>query len=187
LKTFPTRLDLIRDLPPNSTGAEIGVYAGGFSAEILSTPVKKIYLVDAWDASVVDPRDALAVDQGGQDALYRSVVGRFMNESINGRVQILKQLSIDAAFELWLEEIKLDFIYLDACHTYEAVKMDLSAWSQVIADGGCIMGHDYLDNDRTREMGFGVIKAVTEFCNERGWILDALTLDEWPSYRLVKK
>ncbi len=47
-----------------------------------------------------------------------------------------------------------DFVYIDADHSYEAVKRDIAAWLPKIKPGGIIAGHD-----RVRE---GVHRAVAE-------------------------
>lgn len=37
----------------------------------------------------------------------------------------------------------VDFVFIDADHTYEAVKLDLAAWLPKVKPGGIIAGHDY--------------------------------------------
>ncbi|MBT5491708.1 class I SAM-dependent methyltransferase, partial [bacterium] len=40
----------------------------------------------------------------------------------------------------------LDFIYIDANHTYESAKEDIQLWYPKIKVGGMISGHDYIPN-----------------------------------------
>ena len=50
MKTYPSRLAMIQELPPHSVGAEIGVYRGDFSEQILrNTQVAHLYLIDRLD------------------------------------------------------------------------------------------------------------------------------------------
>lgn len=37
----------------------------------------------------------------------------------------------------------LDFVFLDADHSYDAVKMDIQAWLPKIRVGGIFIGHDW--------------------------------------------
>jgi hypothetical protein len=57
-------------------------------------------------------------------------------------------------------------IYIDADHSYEASKRDVSIAYQKVKSGGWLMGHDYEMNMKkaTRSYDFGVKKAVDEFC-----------------------
>jgi len=56
---------------------------------------------------------------------------------------------------LMIPDISLDFVFIDAMHTYEAVKEDIRAWFPKIRSGGIVAGHDYSWD--------GVKKAVDEF------------------------
>lgn len=51
----------------------------------------------------------------------------------------------------------LDFVFIDADHSYAAVAADIDAWLPKVRKGGIIAGHDYCEWP-----GFGVIQAVTE-------------------------
>ena len=42
-------------------------------------------------------------------------------------------------------DASLDFVFIDAEHTYDAVKQDIAAWEPKIKPGGWVMGHDYCD------------------------------------------
>jgi len=56
----------------------------------------------------------------------------------------------------------LDFAFVDADHSYAAVRADLSAWWPKVRAGGLLCGHDYgVYGDATGE--WGVRRAVDEF------------------------
>lgn len=61
-----------------------------------------------------------------------------------------------------------DFVFVDAGHSYGAVKSDLEAWEPKVRAGGWFGGHDYHPNHP------GVIRAVDERFGEvdllEGWI-----------------
>jgi len=175
-----TRLDMIRELSPG-VGVEVGVQRGDFSAEILRLPIRRLFLVDAWNSALCDPRDPAAVPQSDMDYLYHSVVLRFMDDP---RVKVLRIGSTDAA-KLFTTNHP-DWVYIDAGHTYENVIADLNAWSEVVAVGGCIMGHDYTESQRAKDLGFGVVAAVDDFCKRGEWSMVAVTNEEWPSFCLKR-
>jgi predicted O-methyltransferase YrrM len=58
------------------------------------------------------------------------------------------------------EDRSLDFIFLDARHTFDAVCQDLSAWWPKLRPGGLLAGHDYAWS--------GVRAAVDAFASEHG-------------------
>lgn len=71
-----------------------------------------------------------------------------------------------------VEDGSLDFIFIDAGHSYQAVAADIRAWAQKVRPGGWVGGHDYHPNHP------GVIQAVDEayggrVVQERGWIWHA--------------
>ena len=41
-----------------------------------------------------------------------------------------------------IEDNSLDFIFIDADHSYEQTKNDILTWSPKVKDGGMILGHD---------------------------------------------
>ncbi len=182
---LPSRVALMRLLPPQSEGVEVGVFQGDFAAEILSTPVRKLWLVDCWkhlgkkQYVVHDP------DDGGHETNYRKVKLRFDREIAKEQVSIIRGMSHLVAGR-FVTHPAMDFVYLDADHGYEAVMADLTHWSLALKPDGWLMGHDYTENESAVKMGFGVKRAVDEFCRTHGWQMIHLTDEEWPSYALVK-
>ena len=61
-------------------------------------------------------------------------------------------------------------VYIDADHSYEAVKADIDAWMPHVRDGGILAGHDY-----GGKMFPGVTRAVQQRFADRtlfGWQLN---------------
>jgi len=56
----------------------------------------------------------------------------------------------------------IDFLFIDADHSYEAVRKDIELWFPKVKTGGIISGHDY-----TTLYGYGVVRAVDEFFEGR--------------------
>ena len=62
----------------------------------------------------------------------------------------------------------LDFVFVDADHSYGGVIGDLDAWIGKVRSGGIVGGHDYggMGDRRGR---FGVKRAVDEFAGRKGY------------------
>ena len=58
-----------------------------------------------------------------------------------------------------IKEHRVDMVYIDAEHTYQAVRDGLIRWWPLISDHGIMAGHDY---DETHP---GVMQAVNEFAD----------------------
>ncbi len=143
------------------TGAEIGVAFGGHSEAILSTTgVGRLYSVDMFrhDPAYHDP---LNFTQEQFDQLYPFVQSRLSR--FGDRCELVRLESGDAARSLPDE---LDFVYLDANHSFEGVFRDLGLWAEKVRDGGIIGGHDYGHPDFP-----GIRIAVDNFCRRFGWTI----------------
>lgn len=170
-----TRIDLLRNLPKGGICAELGVFRGDFSAEILDhASPQHLYLVDIWEGIMRsgdrDGEDIIALDMTLQMAL---VAARFPDP----RVEVVKAFSW-----AWLSaraDQSLDWIYIDTSHTLEATQNELSAAWRVMKPGGYICGHDY-------DGGWfpGVVQAVNEFCNQHQLALNLWRGDRLWSYQI---
>ena len=111
LRSLPDRDGLPRllaDLGYAGTGVEVGTHRGEFAAKLLNgSALSELHLVDLWAA--VDFYDA---DRGGDVAATRAAVAPY------GRRAALREglASLDAARAF--PDASLDFVYLDAEHTY---------------------------------------------------------------------
>lgn len=136
-------------------GVELGVAFGGHSEAILkNTDVKKLYGVDPY-RNLTDYQDPLNLPQKDFDSMYRFVQKRM--RPFGTRYKHIRRLSYEA---LPFVPCNLDFIYIDANHSYEGVTEDIRTWFSKISDGGIISGHDYGHPNFQ-----GVKKAIDEYFN----------------------
>ncbi|HEX7378001.1 MAG TPA: class I SAM-dependent methyltransferase, partial [Pirellulales bacterium] len=162
-------------------GVEVGVEAGEFAATVLNSwEGRRLHLVDAW-RHLPDYDDVCNIDDAGHEARLRQLPERLSRHA--GRYQIHRMLSREATAAF--ENGSLDFAYIDAQQTYEAVREDLSLWYPKVRTGGVFAGHDFLDS-RPPDFHFGVRRAVLEFERQRGVRAAVTTECDWPSWYLIK-
>lgn len=145
-------------------GAEIGTCYGFYAKTLFdNNPGLMLFCVDNWDNAETERRERVHA---------RSVEWFCRNHLANDRAIIIKGDSADSA--RFIADGSLDFVYIDADHSYEGVQRDLIAWEPKVREGGIVSGHDYYvfpnsGND-------GVVRAVDEFVAEHGYDLKAT---EW--------
>jgi hypothetical protein len=146
-------------------GIEIGVSEGNYSVILIEkSKLSKIYLLDTWKHfNESEYNDKTNGNQSVQDARYAKVVERM--RIYGDRVEIIRG---DARLEFnRFTDAFFDFVYIDANHKYDAVKIDIANWYPKVRGGGVLAGHDYMDGiKRTGE--YGVKSAVDEFCRNIG-------------------
>jgi hypothetical protein len=172
------RSKLLQFLPKNSVGAELGVYLGEFSQELLEVvQPKRLYLIDVWDFIELSYRDKLMRNHKSQYNNYRTVLKKFFNTP---EVFMIREKT-DIISEIFPKEY-FDWVYIDADHSYEGCLRDLTNCDQLVKEDGLILGHDY------DAVSFpGVIKAVNEFVNAQGYFLTYITDESaCPSYVISK-
>jgi predicted O-methyltransferase YrrM len=165
------RAKLLSLLPREAIGAEVGTYRGDFAAAILTAlRPKQLYLVDSWEYRAEEKYEGASyggherAGQRGMDAMYESVVERFRAEIDGGRIVVERARSVEAASSF--SDESLDWVYIDADHSYDGVKRDLDAYFRKVKPGGFIAGDDYGQGDKW--FGHGVTRAVDEFAAHAG-------------------
>jgi len=136
------RKRLLRVLPKGAVGAEIGVWKGDFSEQILEiAQPRKLHLVDPWsfqpDFSDRMFGGKVAKNQGDMDAIFQETQARLAGHE---NIRYWRMSSDD--FFAQLDE-PLDWIYIDGNHFYEWVKRDIENALKVIKPGGIVCGDDY--------------------------------------------
>lgn len=159
-------------------GAEIGVEQGKFSEVICqSSSNVKLYCVDAWQ-----PYKAY-VDHRRLDKLER-FYWRSKKRLRPYGCTIIRKFSMDAVKDF--EDCSLDFVYIDANHSYKNVTEDITEWSKKVKPGGIISGHDYIDH-WSRGETYRVRPAVDDYVKLND--IKNLTIyakDEFPSWMFIK-
>ena len=179
MKIIPTREELIKLLPKNSIGVEIGVWKGQFSKILLETiQPKMLYLIDPWEGNIPsgDKNGNNIVSIDGPEYFIQHILPEFLPID---NVKVLKAYS--SILQL-LPDNYLDWVYVDGDHQYESVQYDLEISYPKLKQGGIIMGHDY-----TNKMFPTVVRAVDEFCQKYNLEIEYITEDGCPTYYITKK
>ncbi len=136
-------------------GAELGVKGGRFSANILQAHENlHLFAVDLWglpcDIQSIPPGPEVVYDENL--AFMKEFESRI--EPYASRVTPMQMPTTFAA--PLIEDESLDFIFIDANHTYDGVAVDIDDWVPKVRPGGWITGHDYSNKFP------GVVQAVLE-------------------------
>ncbi len=152
-----------------TSGAEIGVAEGRYSQVLCQNiPDLKLIAVDSWD-NYRTIRRAVGSSKTGEELTKERL--------LPFKAIIIKKTSMDAVKDITDES--LDFVYIDADHSYQAIKDDIREWSKKVRKGGIVSGHDYyiFPNSGSKD----VINAVDEYVKEHG--LKLLTTDWDENYK----
>ena len=160
----------ILDLLPKDgpvIGAEIGVFAGELSAHLLSArPDLTLYMVDSWKGGGADYLGDTGDFHAGLTQERQDIYHQMALEAVrfaDGRAKILPYSSLEAS--TLVHSCSLDFVFIDADHSYEGCKADIEHWLPKLKTNGILCGHDYENSDYPK---FGVKKAVDEFSVAHG-------------------
>lgn len=152
---------------PGGIGAEIGVFRGHFSEMMLELlKPKRMYLVDPWTKSGETYGDwgeytnfgTLETSAARDEAIMRArracgaditVIEDFFPASKDGIVD------------------RLDWVYLDASHSYEGTLRELVNLPEHLSDDAVIAGDDWRVDPQHKH--FGVFSAVNDFVRQSDW------------------
>ena len=133
-------LDLVLDqFPVGGTWVELGSWTGRSAAycmvELINrNKLGKFYCVDTWAGEAAIAYDPDTVQDLEQ--IFRTNVNPVLEH-----ITMLSKISWDAADGF--EDATVDFCYVDAGHSYQAVTNDLHAWWPKLRPGSIFAGDDY--------------------------------------------
>jgi len=138
--------ELAQRLPPNSFAVEIGSYLGA-SACFIAAGLKsnsKLICIDTWKND--------AMSEG-----YRDTKEEFINNTkrFSDKIIMIQGFSKDVVDQVKKITTAIDFLFIDANHSYEGVKTDWDLYSPLLKSGSCVVFHDY-------GWAEGVIRVVEE-------------------------
>lgn len=155
--TYDYTVNFFNEREDLKIGCEVGVAGGNHIKNLLeNTKIEKIYGVDPYLETSWDMSGFFSVDNtyGSFDNLHQEVVDMLSN--YEDRVEIIRKTSQEASLQF--EDESLDFVFIDAMHTYEDCLNDIKVWEPKVKSRGFVMGHDW------NNVAFpGVEKAVREY------------------------
>ena len=144
---------MIGRAPHTATFVEVGCWLGKSTAYFASRirdcgKAIAFYAVDTWQGSPNEPAMVEAVAQAGGSVfeLFRT------NMREAGVLDVIRPLRMPsvAAATLFAND-SLDFVFIDADHTCEAVQADITAWRPKVRAGGILAGHDWNTYDSLQQ------------------------------------
>ena len=176
-RVSPSREDVLQWLPKGGIIAEVGVGYGYFSELLLQwlTPQKFIAIdTFAFTADTEPWKQTLLKDSNLSHKDYYKK--KFHKEIEKGQLEIHAGLSWEMLEKL--PDKSLDYLYLDAGHSYEEVVKDIVQVKKKVKDTGIIQFNDYTLFDAFAFTPYGVPKAVHEFMIEENYELLFLCLHQ---------
>jgi hypothetical protein len=146
---------IVQTLPDNSHIVEVGSWKGrsaAFMCVEIANSGKNIRFdcVDTWKGSLVE-QEHQADPSVVNDTLYEDFLN-YMSPA-KGIFTPVRAPSVMASSAY--DNNSLDFVFIDAGHTYEDAHADITAWLPKVKSGAILAGHDYFSAP-------GVKKAVDE-------------------------
>lgn len=136
--------DVFREAGLN-IGAEIGVKKGEFSKILCEkNPNIELYSIDPW----IHPADR----QHRMERYYKKAIENLAPFNCT----IIRKTSMEALADF--KDESLDFVYIDANHTFDFCMPDIIFWSQKVRHGGMVACHDYFHHVKG-----GVVRAVDAY------------------------
>jgi len=159
---------IIKRIGRGANGVEVGVFRGVLSRYLIKKGVSRLIMVDSWLPADEQPAQYKSTKDycaglSAQEAASNEAMARKVALDSGGRAVVLKMSSVAAAATVG--DASLDFVFLDADHSYEGVRADIAAWLPKVKSGGWIGGHD-IDNPEPPFDFSGVRKAVDEAFTE---------------------
>lgn len=145
---------------PNGNFIEVGCWLGKSSVYLLEKMKELqsngfVYFVDTWLGSPTEIIHQKLIKENGQDYIYNKFLHNIQKTGCNN-YNVIRGDSVEVSKKF--QDNSIDFIFIDADHTEEAVYNDLKAWYPKVKNNCDIMGHDIDYNP--------VKRAVEKFCLE---------------------
>lgn len=129
-----------------TVGCEIGVEKGKNAQTMFEIiPNLKLYGVDAYKQHPQASYAYHAALRHWDDQYLQNVKQQCLKRMKGRDFTLLEGFSEDVVERI--KDNSLDFVYIDADHSYDFVMQDIILWGRKIRKGGIISGHDYYDKN----------------------------------------
>ncbi len=138
---------MVKHFDSNSKFVEVGCWKGrsaSFLAVEINNSNKEIKLdcIDTWKGSLNEDYHQND-DSVKEDKLYELFLKNI--EPVKHIINPIRTTSVEGS-KLY-EDNSLDFVFIDACHTYDCVKEDIEHWLPKVKPNGFLCGHDFHYNE----------------------------------------
>lgn len=136
--------DIFWQIPDNGIFIEVGCFLGksaayfGGKIKDISRPINFL-VIDTFEGTIGE-HEGLMNKLYNHNDMYEVFKKNMMDLGLEDIVSVRKETSVEAAKDF--PNKLVDGVFLDADHSYEAVKSDIEAWLPKIKDSGFIAGHD---------------------------------------------
>lgn len=142
---------IITELQPKVI-VEVGTWKGASAIHMAKMCLKhyddfEIVCIDTFLGSVehwTGQQDLLMKDAvNGRPAIYEQFLSNVVNNGLIKYITPLPVDSINGAEILKALDVVADLVYIDAGHDYNSVRVDLFVYSQILREGGYMLGDDW--------------------------------------------
>lgn len=168
--------DLLKTVPEGGVVVELGLHFGRSFSIIRQLSQEKnfrVYGVDSFEhGGVIE----------GKEIPGKAVKQYFFDHNRDFKFHLYEEKTNTAVRKFRKLKRKIDFLLVDAGHSYEDVRDDLNKWVPLVKDGGYIFCHDYY-----RDSLDGVTKAVDEFLETNDLHVVNPTREPYNSFLVLQK
>lgn len=182
----PTRISLFENIIPLcAVGAELGVFKGEFSEEILRyNKPEKLYLIDGWwtlyGEAYPDWGEYTENGKLRTRTAYQHVCRMAQNyPDTDTKIIVGDDRDVLQSFD----DHYFDWVYIDTSHKYHHTMEELEILERKVKRDGLICGHDWVEDPEN--IHYGVYLAISEFCKRHNFEL--IYKDQYSQWVIKRK
>jgi hypothetical protein len=136
---------MIGQVSGEATFVEVGCWLGKSTAycarRILESGKSiRFFAVDTWEGSANEP-DMIEAVAGAGGSVFPLFWTNMEEAGVSNSIHTMKMASVRAAG--FFEDGSVDFVFIDADHSRDALQADIAAWRPKVRPAGTLAGHDW--------------------------------------------